>query len=86
MEVDADIPGPGEIDPGQQGEITDPLEKLQVVVRDILNDVVDNFQVMELAKTLAVNLSKVSSFAMKKLLIVEQVIEQSLKFGPSNRP
>lgn len=86
MEVDADIPGPGEIDPGQQGEITDPLEKLQVVVRDILNDVVDNFQVMELAKTLAVNLSKVSSFAMKKLLIIEQVIEQILKFGPSNRP
>ena len=66
------------------GESRGQVEKFKVITGKLLNDVMDHFQVMELARSFSVNLSGVTSFSRKKSLLLKFVLEQILKSEPNN--
>jgi hypothetical protein len=51
------------------------LDKFIKIMSDLLNDVMDHFQVMELAKTFSVNFLIVRSFSRHKSLLLKFVLE-----------
>ena len=66
------------------GESRGQVEKFKVITGKLINDVMDHFQVMELARSFSVNLSGVTSFSRKKSLLLKFVLEQILKSEPNN--
>jgi hypothetical protein len=64
----------------------DHLDKFKKIMSDLLNDVKDHFEVMELARTLSVDLSGTASFSRQKSLLLKFVLKQILKYQPSNWP
>ena len=60
------------------------LDKFKKVMSELLNDTMDHFQVLELAKTFSVNLVAAPSFSRQKSLLLKFVLEQILKYTPDN--
>ena len=64
----------------------DHLDKFKKIMSDLLNDVKDHFEVRELARTLSVDLSGTTSFSRQKSVLLKFVLQQILKYQPSNQP
>ena len=63
----------------------DSLGRFKDIASDILNDVMDNFQVLQIAQTFSINLSKITSFSKKKSVLLKFVLEQILKSELANK-
>ena len=55
------------------GGLSGHLDKFKKIMSDLLNDAMDHFQVLELAKAFSVSLSSVTSFSRQKSLLLNFV-------------
>ena len=70
--------------PPVPSSISNPEQYLKNILSKLMNDFVDQFEVMELARKFSVDLSNEESFSKQKYLLQKSVLEQILKSETEN--